>query len=508
MPEMNVSVREGAHTRRTSPRQKKPVKRKSKRRMFLMIGIFFLLLIAGGAGAVYWQLNSAIGKISETSPTQPGGIVVDPEYHADKPISFVILGRDSRPETGTMLTDVMIVAVANPKTKHVTMMSIPRDTRVKIPGYSGYHKINSVFANGDVERRQAEAQGLVPQEDGPSLVKKTLQDMLGIPVEHYVNVDFEGFKALIDELGGVEVNVDRKLVYDDPTDNTHINLEPGLQVLNGTQALGYVRHRHDNRGTKYYSSDFDRNRRQQEVIRAMVTKATSLGGVTKIFDLINVGASHVKTDLSPEQIKGLATDFITVDPSTFVTLESGAYWSASDSYTYLEKDKLEENRQTLQREMELTEEMIAQLTKESSSSKLGLESASGSEPVKKKKKQTTEAATEPPKSTKPATSTKETQPADSTETTQPGTDATGTNPDPNNPENNGGLGPEHNGEQTVDPGTMPPPDIPTTDQTGGETPPDVVPEQTTPPVTSGETPLENGEVPPLSTDTGTTTTQP
>lgn len=347
---------------RTSVRRKKPTGRARKlRRVVVLMSLFALLLIGGVAGAVVWQIDKTIDQIADPKDgfTSTASQNVDPVYHSNKPMSFLILGSDNRKETGSMNTDVMIVAVANPETKKVTMVSIPRDTRVKIPGYRDYHKINSVYANGEAERRQAERNNQTPTEDGISLTKKTLKEILGIPIEHYVAVDFEGFKAVIDELGGIEVNVDRKLVYDDPTDDTHINLNPGVQLLNGEQALGYVRHRHDNRGTKYYSNDFDRNRRQQEVIRAVLDKAASWDGLTKVFSIMDIGAKHIHTDLSKEQIKGLASDFKDFDSSLITTLDNGAYWQGG--YTYLDKDKLEEIRNSLQSEMGLSQNVVAEL---------------------------------------------------------------------------------------------------------------------------------------------------
>jgi LCP family protein required for cell wall assembly len=343
---------------RTSAQKKKSARRRTLRRRLILFSLFMLLMIGGAAGAVYWKIDRTLDTVTNND-FSPLTSNTDPTYHSDKPLSFIILGRDTRPETGTMNTDVMIVAVANPETKKVTMVSIPRDTRVKIPGYRDYHKINAVYANGEAERRRAERNNETPTEDGISLTKKTLTELLGIPIHHYVAVDFEGFKAVIDELGGVEVNVDRKLVYDDPTDGTHINLEPGLQLLNGEQALGYVRHRHDNRGTKYFSTDFDRNRRQQEVIRAVVDKATSLDGLTKIFNVMDIGAKHIHTDLSKEQIKGLAYDFKGFNSSSLVTLDNGAYWKGG--YTYLPKENLNAIRTTLQTEMGLSGSVVAQL---------------------------------------------------------------------------------------------------------------------------------------------------
>lgn len=348
-------------TRASAPPKKKRGRSGKLRRWFVFLSLFVLLLVGGVAGAVYWKIDNTLDTVTKPNDqfTSPVSHNVDPTYSSTKPLSFVVLGMDSRPETGSMNTDVMIVAVANPETKKVTMVSIPRDTRVKIPGYRDYHKINSVYANGEADRRKAERNNKIPTEDGVSLTKKTLSEILGIPIDHYVAIDFDGFKAVIDELGGVEVNVDRKLVYDDPTDNTHINLNPGVQTLNGEQALGYVRHRHDNRGTKYYSSDFDRNRRQQEVIRAIVDKAGSLEGLTKVFTVMDVGAKHIHTDLSKDQIKGLAYDFKGFNANTVTTLENGAFWSGG--YTYLEKEKLEAVRNSLQSEMGVSGKIVASL---------------------------------------------------------------------------------------------------------------------------------------------------
>ncbi|MFG0214203.1 LCP family protein [Brevibacillus porteri] len=308
-----------------------------------------------------WNVNHTLNKITE--PT-PGGIDtpksdVYTAFQNDKPISFVILGRDTRPETGTMNTDAMIVAVANPTTKKVTMVSIPRDTRVEIPGYSGYHKINAVYAKGEVNRRKAERNGEVPTETGETLVKKTLRGVLGVPIEHYISIDFEGFRSVIDKLGGVEVDVDRKLYYNDPTDGTYIDLNPGLQVLNGDQALDYVRHREDSRGVKYYSSDYDRNRRQQEVIKAIADKLTSLDELPKLFKLLEVASEHLQTDLSKDQIMGLAMDLKAHTPSSFIVLDNGGYWR--DRYTYWDREKLLTVRTTLQREMNVRSDHALEL---------------------------------------------------------------------------------------------------------------------------------------------------
>lgn len=467
MPDMVGKTRAITH-------KKKPVRRRKVRRWLMFFSVFFLLLAAGVAGAVYWKIENALNTV--TSPQDgfatPGSENLDPKYHNDKPLSLVILGSDTRPETGSMNTDVMIVAVANPTTKKVTMVSLPRDTRVKIPGYRDYHKINSVYANGEAERRQAERKNQVPTENGISLTKKTLTELLGIPIDHYVAVDFEGFKAVIDELGGIEINVDRKLVYDDPTDDTHINLSPGLQLLNGEQALGYVRHRHDNRGTKYYSSDFDRNRRQQEVIQAVIDKAGSLEGLTKVFAILDVGAKHIHTDLSKEQIKGLAYDFKGLNSSSLQTLDNGAYWQGG--YTYLPKENLNAIRSALQTEMGLSGSVVAKLN-DSPILAGGDDSVAARKPSSAKKSSASAASA-------PAKQPKKEEPSQPENVTPPAEDAAGTDAPP----------PDIETPQPQNPSQSPAPSTSPVPGTSPAPPPDIIqPDpaptpETVPPAPEGE----------------------
>lgn len=459
---MSDSVSRG-RSNETAKRSKvtRPNKRKRLRRI-LTIGFLFLLMIGGSvAASFYWQVDEAIKNASSNNRDGVNTLAegLDDVYHSDKPLSIVILGRDTRKETGSMNTDVMIVSVVNPVTKQVTMLSLPRDTRIKIPGYRGYHKINAIYANGEAERRQAEVNGQTPTENGVTLAKKTLEQMLGVPIQYYVEVDFDGFKSIIDELGGVEVNVDRKLVYDDPTDNTHINLEPGIQTLNGEQALGYVRHRHDNRGTKYYSNDFDRNRRQQEVIRSIMDKMTSFQGFTKISKVIEVAGQHVHTDLSPEQIKGLAVDFKGVTSSNITTLENKAYWNPNISYTLLPAEQLKEIRSTLKSQMGITDSVA-----EVNDSSIGDDNEVTTN-TKPRKKQTTKASEATPAKTspekpkeKPATTEQPKTDNPPADVVPPGsTDSNNTQPDatvPTQPET--GSSPEQTPPPDI---TAPPADI-------------------------------------------------
>ena len=329
-------------------KQKKRGKRGKKWYFLLAISVFFCLLIVG-VGLALSQMDKTLEVVTDDPyklPDQPAVVV---PYEGKKALSFVIVGVDTRKNIGMLNTDVLVVAVANPETQKLTMVSLPRDTRVEMPGYPGYHKVNEVFALGENIRRDAENKGKPVTENGMTLLKKTLEGMLGIPIEHYVQLDFEGFTAVIDNLGGIKVDVDRDLVYELPQEGVYRNLKKGLQVLNGEQALGFVRHRLDKRGDAYNSSDFDRNRRQQQVIRAVVDKVVSIDGISNLTTVLDTFGKHIRTDLSADQIKGLALDFATISSEKMVSLDNGAVWKSP--YSMWPQKNMQDVRNTLKAEM-------------------------------------------------------------------------------------------------------------------------------------------------------------
>ncbi|MFT9848170.1 LCP family protein [Aneurinibacillus sp. REN35] len=339
---------------RQASRARKKARKANKKRKWIIILAVMLFIIGGSATAAYLKTQSFLSSIQEEAePRKDSGVAkAETAYAAEKPLSLVLLGKDTRGEYGGGLTDVMIIMTLNPDTKKVTMLSIPRDTRAVIPGESHDQKINAVYKSGELIREEAEQKGQEPEETGVSLVKKTLESIYGIPIDNYVTIDFEGFRKGVDALGGVEVNVDRKLVYNDPTDGTSINLKPGLQVLNGKQALDFVRHRHDDRGLKYYSTDYERNDRQVAVIQASMEKMKSFSGLTNFFKVMDAVGENVKTDLSIDQMKGLASTFGKLDGANVVKLDNtDAYWDAKTSRTIIPQETMDKNRLALQQSM-------------------------------------------------------------------------------------------------------------------------------------------------------------
>jgi LCP family protein required for cell wall assembly len=217
----------------------------------------------------------------------------------DGRVNIALLGIGGGDHSGGNLSDTMMVASLDVKTKDVAIVSVPRDLYVKIPGY-GYDKINASHAYGE----KYDYKG-----GGGALAKKTLEDNLGVPVHYYARIDFEGFKKAIDVVGGITITNKETLIDPEyPCDNNPYRscgykLTPGTYQMNGLQALKYARCR---KGT--CGDDYGRAARQQEVLVALRKKALSLGTLsnpTKIAALIDVVGGNFKTDLSFNEIKKL-----------------------------------------------------------------------------------------------------------------------------------------------------------------------------------------------------------
>lgn len=218
-------------------------------------------------------------------------------------INILVLGIDRRPGEGvsTSRTDTIFVVTVDPKTKSTAILGIPRDLVVSIPGRSGgsyEDRINTVFVSGELN---GYSQG------GISLLKQVLADdnNLGIRIDKYVIVDFEGFETVIDALGGIDVDVPDEVsdpYYSEtelPGDYLPQYFEEGLQHMDGQTALAYSR-------IRFSSDDLDRIQRQQRVIFATIDKAMSLDVLSNAPSLWSKYRDAVQTDISDLQIPGYA----------------------------------------------------------------------------------------------------------------------------------------------------------------------------------------------------------
>jgi LCP family protein required for cell wall assembly len=208
----------------------------------------------------------------------------------DDVVNIVILGSDYRPERTGSRSDTFIVLSLDPGTGTVTMISIPRDLYVYLPGWR-VDRINTADPRG-----------------GPEMVKNTILYNLGIEVDHWVRVYFSGFVTAVDLLGGIYVNVGS--YTSDQCGDTIYTYSPGMYQMDGYTALCYVRMRK-------MSSDFDRLRRQQEVVKALFNRILNLDGLSRVPQLYDQFDSLMQTDMELSDILPLVPLAATIasDPS-------------------------------------------------------------------------------------------------------------------------------------------------------------------------------------------------
>ena len=215
-------------------------------------------------------------------------------WSATRPrINVLILGLDRRPEEGYVVrSDTMILASFYPAGPAVTMLSIPRDLYVEIPGY-GSNRINTAHFWGESEF----------EGGGPVLAAQTILLNFGVPVHHYVRIDFEAFRAIVDAVGGIDVTVEAPIVDEAyPTEDygtMRIEIPAGLQHMNGETALRYARTRHG-------SSDFDRVARQQKVVMALASRLLQPAVWPRLPLVYHAVREYVDTDMSDSDLLLLA----------------------------------------------------------------------------------------------------------------------------------------------------------------------------------------------------------
>jgi LCP family protein required for cell wall assembly len=218
-----------------------------------------------------------------------------PDLTKHERATILLLGIDQRgDDPGPWRTDTLIVVTIDPATNTAGMLSIPRDLWVTVPGY-GEHKINTAHFIGDAEGYPG---------GGPALAKKTVRNLLGVPIDYYVRVNFTGFESLIDAIGGITIDVESPIDdYEYPDGNygtMEVHIPAGVQHMDGETALQYARSRH---GT----SDYDRSRRQQMLLMAIRDKALGLDiSIDRIPEILRIVGDSVQTDLNLVELTALA----------------------------------------------------------------------------------------------------------------------------------------------------------------------------------------------------------
>ncbi|MBN2115713.1 MAG: LCP family protein [Anaerolineales bacterium] len=242
--------------------------------------------------------NILINTVVPFSTIGPSGTGSQVLNNGQETVNFLLIGSDRRPG-GSFRTDTLVIAILRPNEGQVSLISIPRDLWVSIPGWEN-QRINTAYQHGI---------SVGYPGGGAGLLKETILYNLGVRIDHTALVEFDGFRQIVDTLGGVDVPVacpytDWRLI--DPSfnpeneNNWHLyTTGPGVIHMDGDLALWYARSRQK-------SSDFDRGRRQQEVLRALFVQALQTGTLTRIPELYNNLSSSVETDLGLGDLLQLA----------------------------------------------------------------------------------------------------------------------------------------------------------------------------------------------------------
>ncbi len=245
------------------------------------LGIQWWWLIWVGAGLCVFLCGALLGAVSGGGPGQSHGFLrlLAPAFGGRDRVTILALGVDN--SEGRGLADTIIVLVVWPKTGEVAALSIPRDSRVVIPGV-GTRRINASHAYG-----------------GLPLTIATVEMLLGIPFDYYIELNVSGLVDLVDTIGGIDIEVEKRMHYRDRSQNLLIDLYPGLQHLTGEQAVGYVRFRHDAMG------DLGRIDRQRKFLRIVVGEILSPDNVTRLPKLADAFVDTVETNLTVRDILSL-----------------------------------------------------------------------------------------------------------------------------------------------------------------------------------------------------------
>lgn len=314
-------------------------KRKKKKKVWKKIVLFFMLiLLAIGvyAGYLFYEtLKAANGSFSALDRGDKSDLRDEAVTFGKEPVSILLLGVEDYASGGSGgRSDTIMVATFNPDLKTMKLLSIPRDTKVYIPSMDKYDKINHSF------------------NKGKESTIETVEDFLDIPIDYYATVNFEGFKTIIDEIGGVDVEVPFDFwEYTDGWPREKVYFEKGPAHLDGTEALAYARMR-----KRDVNGDFGRNERQKQIISAMIDSIVSPKNLLKIDDIAKHASDNTETNIKVSEGISFITKFKSFNSDNIKSLTidgTGGNDPSSGIYYYIpDEDSLEELKTELQNHLE------------------------------------------------------------------------------------------------------------------------------------------------------------
>lgn len=320
---------------------KKPRKPRSRRfRVIMTVLLIFLILVGGALAYGYYYFDTNIQKpltklirvVSRGKDEPPIAATPNNGAITGRSWNILLLGSDDDQKYTfpAVLTQVMMVVHIDTVQNSVSMVSIPRDSWVFVPGIGGMHKIDQAFFLGAIQRNSF--------EDGVRAARLTIEKDYGITIDRYAWVGLSGFAKVIDTLGGIDIDVTHPVVDDTYPDDTGANvnpndpyaykrlyISPGPQHLNGLQALEYVRSRHAD-----LVGDIGRTQRQQQVLEALKKKLNLPNVISNLSQLIADLNGKVYTDLSEQEIIAFANFGRSLQSSAIQRITLGPGQGAQD----------------------------------------------------------------------------------------------------------------------------------------------------------------------------------
>ena len=309
---LNAWARQGSPTSTGNQAlQAKAVLQRVSRRRTLTVTSLMLLAVVGVVVATGYLITVDLADDVRRVPGVFQALDPATRPEAGRSLTFLLVGTDSRspqPTTGSdapagvdpgsQRSDVLMIARLNPDRTTAAVVSIPRDSWVDIPGH-GQNKINAAYAIG-----------------GPSLLIETVENLTNIRIDHFAVIDFAGFRAMVDAVGGIDVGIDS------PTINGDVIFHAGVNHLDGGQALSYVRQRYGLVG-----GDLDRAQRQQNALRALIARVADRGMLnspTGVYNLLDAIAKSVSVDdtLSNGGLRALASSMHSLRPTDITFLRA------------------------------------------------------------------------------------------------------------------------------------------------------------------------------------------
>ena len=286
-------------------------KNKSSYVKYILI-LVVVFILSGMVGAFF--ANALVDNKPDYNEDDKKGMLV-----AKDKATVMIMGVDERADD-VGRSDTLMIATLDPDKNQAALLSVPRDTRVKIKGH-GFDKINAAYAYG-----------------GRKLTQETIESLLNTHIDHYIKINVHGFTKIIDALGGIDIDVEKRMYYEDPWDDDgglYIDLQPGMQHMDGKTAITYVRYRDE-------EGDIGRIKRQQNFMKAVMDKLVSPTIIPKLPAIVSAVFDSVETDMSVSEIlsflgtlqdakdNGLKSEML---PGKPVYIEGISYWVPDISKT-------------------------------------------------------------------------------------------------------------------------------------------------------------------------------